>query len=201
MNRRQGAEDYLRLIDKIRGALSGAVIRSTFLVGFPGETDEDFAALLNFQQKAAIDWLGVFSYSREEDTPAYTMKERVIKKTAAARKNALETAQIPLSEARQQRFVGQTLTVLVEEVFLNESDGESNEMYEMSNDNDGVPDENSDRRNSDRWNSGLYLGRIYAQAPEVDGAVILSSDQALAPGTFVRATISGRAGFDLQAGV
>jgi len=167
MNRRGSADRYLALIADIRSRLPGAVIRSTFLVGFPGEGEADFEALLAFQQAARLDWLGVFAYSREEDTPAYGLKNRVAKKTAAGRKRSIEAAQVPISEARMEAFVGRTLDVLVEEVVQNEE--------------------------------GLYLGRAYCQAPEVDGATVLSADQALAPGTVVRAKVFARAGFDLDA--
>ncbi|MFA6506359.1 MAG: 30S ribosomal protein S12 methylthiotransferase RimO, partial [Treponemataceae bacterium] len=79
MNRSGDAQTYLKLIADIRAALPEATIRSTFLVGFPGETEEDFNALLDFQRKACIDWLGAFTYSREEGTVAYDMRGRVTK--------------------------------------------------------------------------------------------------------------------------
>ena len=66
MNRRGTAEGYLALLETIRRRLPAAVIRSTFLLGFPGETEDDFAALLAFQEQARPDWLGCFTYSREE---------------------------------------------------------------------------------------------------------------------------------------
>jgi ribosomal protein S12 methylthiotransferase len=122
MNRRGNADSYLELISAIRSRLSCAVIRSTFLVGFPGETDEDFEALLDCQDKARLDWLGCFIYSREEDTPAYSMKKRVPKNIAARRKNCLEERQIPITEERLNRFVGRSFTVLVEEA-LDREDG------------------------------------------------------------------------------
>jgi len=82
MGRRGSAETYLELIERIRAELPLSMIRSTFLVGFPGETEADFAALLDFQSEAQLDWLGAFAYSREEDTPAYSMKNRVPKSVA-----------------------------------------------------------------------------------------------------------------------
>ena len=115
MNRSGSAEAYLELLGDIRSAVPAAVIRSTFLVGFPGEHDDDFAALRRFQESARLDWLGAFAYSREEDTPAYSMKDRVPRRTAAARKAEIEDAQRPITEAALQRFVGSTQTVLVEE--------------------------------------------------------------------------------------
>ncbi len=113
---RFGSEDrYLELIEHIRSALPDAMIRSTFLIGFPGETDEDFAILQDFQQKARLDWLGSFTYSREEDTPAYSMPGRVPKKVALTRQKQIEEAQGTITAQRLQRFVGQELEILVEE--------------------------------------------------------------------------------------
>ncbi len=117
MNRRGSMKTYLELIAKIRNELPQTMIRSTFLVGFPGETEEDFEMLLQFQQEAALDWLGAFAYSREENTPAYTMKPRVPKAVAHARKAAVEEAQIPITAARLARFVGAEDTFIVEEAF------------------------------------------------------------------------------------
>ncbi len=167
MNRRGDADTYLRLIGDIRSALPGATIRSTFLVGFPGETEEDFALLADFQRMAEIDWLGAFTYSREEGTAAYGMKGRVGKKIAEDRKRRIEEAQIPITEARMDRFVGAALKVLIEEAVEGEE--------------------------------GLYLGRAASQAPEVDGATVVSSAAALSPGSFVDAKVFRRAGFDLDA--
>ena len=109
------AERYLGLLSDIRSALPDAVIRSTFLVGFPGESDDEFAELRAFQDAARVDWLGAFSYSREEDTPAYSMPGRVSKRVAAARKKAVEDAQRPITEASLGRFVDTAQTALVEE--------------------------------------------------------------------------------------
>jgi ribosomal protein S12 methylthiotransferase len=167
MNRRGGADAYLKLVDSIRERLPSAVIRSTFLLGFPGESEEDFETLLRFQEEARLDWLGCFTWSREEDTPAFSMKGRVAKKLALERKRIVMERQIPITERRMDRFIGRELTVLVEEAL--EGGGET-----------------------------LYLGRSYAQAPEVDGAVVISSGKTLQTGSFVRGRIHGRAGFDLE---
>ena len=115
MNRRGNAETYLGLIKIIRQSFGDAVIRSTFLTGFPGETEEDFFALLDFQEKASLDWAGCFAYSREEDTPSYSMKPQVPKKTANARKKIIEERQIPITEKQMDRFIGRTFDILVEE--------------------------------------------------------------------------------------
>jgi ribosomal protein S12 methylthiotransferase len=167
MNRRGNAEGYLSLIRHIRETLPGAVIRATFLVGFPGETAGDFRELLEFQEKAELDWAGAFCYSREEGTAAYTMKGRVPKKTAAERKKIVEERQTVISERRMEAFVGRETDVLVEE----QIDGEE----------------------------GLYLGRLPCQAPEIDGAAVISSTRELLPGSLLPARIFARAGLDLEA--
>jgi ribosomal protein S12 methylthiotransferase len=190
MNRRGGAETYLRLLDTIREALPDAVIRSTFLAGFPGETEEDFDRLLDFQKKAEFDWLGVFSYSREEDTPAYAMKGRVPKKIAALRKRMVEETQIPISEARMERFIGRTLEVLVEE--------ELSSPGAAINEHDGPGVAAAVGSGGEGPGQGLYLGRLYCQAPEVDGAAVITSSGALVPGSVVRCRVTGQAGIDLE---
>ncbi len=115
MGRRPDASRNLDLLVEIRARVPGAVIRSTFLTGFPGETDDDFDRLLEFQERARLDWLGVFTYSREEDTPAYGMKDRVTRALAEERKSELERRQIPITAAALDSWVGTCLDVLGEE--------------------------------------------------------------------------------------
>jgi ribosomal protein S12 methylthiotransferase len=115
MGRRADPARNLELLREIRARLPGAVIRSTFLVGFPGETDADFDALCAFQDQARLDWLGAFSYSREEDTPAFGMSGRVSAAAAEARRSAIEGRQVPITERALDSHLGKTLDVLVEE--------------------------------------------------------------------------------------
>ncbi len=166
MGRRGDGEEYLKLISLIRNTLPGAVIRSTFLVGFPGETKEDFKELVDFQKRAELDWLGVFTYSREEGTPAYGFRKRVPEKVALSRKSEIERLQVGISERRLERFVGANLDILVEEEVREE---------------------------------GLFIGRAYIDAPEVDGAVVFRTSSSVRPGELIRCRITGRAGFDLEA--
>ena len=168
-----GAEKHLRLLETIRGRLPRAVIRSTFLPGFPGETEEDFAALLDFQEKAKLDWLGCFTYSREEGTAAYSMKGRVPAKIAAARKQTIEERQIPITERNMERFVGEMLEVLLEERI--DSAAAEGEIF--------------------------WLGRLYCQAPDIDGAAVISGagGENLRAGSLVRCKVIARRGFDLEA--
>jgi ribosomal protein S12 methylthiotransferase len=168
MNRRGNTEQYLELLKTIHTRLPSAVIRSTFLIGFPGETEEDFAQLLDFQEKDALDWLGCFTYYREEDTAAFSMKKRVSKKTAGIRKQIIEERQVKITEKNMERFVGQNLEVLIEEQF----------------------DSDNDER--------FILGRLYCQAPEIDGATVIT-DSDRKPGDFVPCKVTARRGFDLTA--
>ncbi|MDR2181252.1 MAG: 30S ribosomal protein S12 methylthiotransferase RimO [Treponema sp.] len=176
MGRSGSAETYLALLDTIRKRLPSAVIRSTFLVGFPGETEADFERLLDFQHKARFDWLGVFAYSREEGTAACGLKGRVGKKIAVERKARVEEAQGPVSEKQSERFVGRGLEVLVEEKITAGGAGESS--------------------------ADIYLGRLYCHAPEVDGAAVIEtgpvSRRGIVPGGLYPCTVTGRAGFDLR---
>jgi ribosomal protein S12 methylthiotransferase len=177
MNRRLNARDYLKLIETIRRKLEDAVIRSTFMTGFPGETGEDFALLLDFQEKAELTWLGCFAYSREENTQAYAMKGRVARKTAAERKRLVEERQIPITEKAMDSFVGRVFEVLVEEKFEPPASPGSED----------PPGEDA-----------LYLGRLPCQAPEVDGAVVIISSHPLELGEMVPCRVVSRSGFDLE---
>jgi ribosomal protein S12 methylthiotransferase len=168
MGRIGNRETYLRLLERIRAALPEAVIRTTFMTGFPGERKSDFEELLRFQREAAFDWAGVFVFSREEGTRAAGMRgpigDRLAGPGAEKRKRRLEEQQQRITEERMERFAGRDLRVLVEEQ---------------------VPEE------------PLALGRAFLHAPEVDGAaVILSSDYA--PGRVVSCTALRRNGIDLE---
>jgi ribosomal protein S12 methylthiotransferase len=182
MNRSLTAASYLSLIETIRHCLPDAAIRSTFMTGFPGETEEDFAALLDFQEKASLDWAGCFAYSREENTPAYIMKGRVAKKTAAGRKQLVEQRQVPITERQMDRFIGRVFDVLVEERFKAPAASASGE----ENIADGTEE------------ADLYLGRLPCQAPEVDGSAVIFSRRFLEPGSLVPCKVIIRAGFDLE---
>jgi ribosomal protein S12 methylthiotransferase len=127
----------------VRSALPDAVIRSTFLTGYPGENDRDFEDLLSFQQEAQFDWLGVFTYSPEEGTRGYREQRergRVPVGVARERKTEIERRQTLISERLLGRFAGRTMRVLVEEDVKGEA---------------------------------LSFARAYLQAPEVDGTVVV----------------------------
>ncbi|HUV07179.1 MAG TPA: radical SAM protein [Spirochaetia bacterium] len=120
MGRKGSSDTYLELVRRIRDSVPNAVIRSTFLVGFPGETESDFESLMDFQSKAQLDWLGIFVYSPEEGTPAFKMDGSVRRETAEERRSCLERAQIAITNRRLDRLVGESFPVLIEEPVLKE---------------------------------------------------------------------------------
>lgn len=114
MKRGGSVASYLRLFDRLRSAMPDVAIRTTFLVGFPGEDDAAFENLSRFVNEARFDRLGVFEYSPEEGTPGFDMEPRVPKRAAAQRRRRLMELQQPISLARNAALVGREADVLVE---------------------------------------------------------------------------------------
>ena len=123
MNRTGSFKEYTALVKKIRRKLPKAVLRTTFLTGFPGETEEAAENTARFLEEIKPDWSGCFPYSREEDTPAYSFKERVPARTARARAARLEELQTAITAERLNRYVGQEVNVLVEELITDSDEG------------------------------------------------------------------------------
>jgi len=172
MKRGGTPELFLRLIDKARAAVPGIVIRTSFIVGFPGETDEDFLILENFVRTARIDWLGVFSYSDEEGAAAFNLESalKVPKRTIESRRRQLMKLQQKISAKSRAAWVGREFDVLVE--------GESEET-EL-----------------------LWEGRTLLHAPEIDGKVFINDfgpHETLVPGTFYLAQITESHDYDIVA--
>ncbi len=115
MRRGLSKKRTIELIERIRQAVPGIVLRSTFIVGFPGETDEDFEELIDFLQTYRIERVGAFLYSHEEGTAAYQMKDNIPRRIKKARYDALMTHQQTISLAFNQSLVGQVLPVLIDE--------------------------------------------------------------------------------------
>lgn len=114
MGRKSRKTELLEVIGKLRGAIPDIALRTTLIVGFPGETEEDFEELKSFVSEVAFDRLGVFEYSREEGTPAYGMKNQVHHSTKARRKREILTLQNEISERLCRGFTGRRLKVIVE---------------------------------------------------------------------------------------
>jgi ribosomal protein S12 methylthiotransferase len=103
-----------RLIEKIRERVPGVTIRSSFIVGFPGETDEDFRELLTFLTEIRLNHVGIFKYSREENSAAFDYADQIDDETKAARFRETMSLQQKLSHELNQELVGQELEVLLE---------------------------------------------------------------------------------------
>ena len=182
MNRTGSFDEYVKLIDTIRKELPESAIRTTFLTGFPGETDEAAENTKRFLERIEPHWSGCFAYSREEDTPAYNYKKRVSKKIAQERAQNLENIQSQITLKKLEKYIGQETSVLVEEVIRNDAD------Y------------------SEDSSEGLAIGRAWFQAPEVDGCVVIRYDlddqkmkDSVQEGNVVTVKILSVTGVDLDA--
>ena len=115
MNRKSDGNSIRKTIEKIRKEIPDVVIRTTVMVGFPGETKEDFDELYNFIKEAKFDKLGAFSYSKEEGTPAARIKDQVHPMTKKSRYNKIMALQAEVSEENEKKYIGKELEVILEE--------------------------------------------------------------------------------------
>ena len=114
MKRGSHGEYFLRLLEKVRQTIPGVAIRTSMIVGFPGETDQDFETLCDFVQAAQFDRLGVFSYSDEDTSASFALDAKVEAKTIYNRKRHLMALQRKISRARNRALIGREVSVLIE---------------------------------------------------------------------------------------
>jgi ribosomal protein S12 methylthiotransferase len=114
MKRGSHGDFFLKLLERIRATISGVAIRTSMIVGFPGETEADFDILCDFVKAAQFDRLGVFSYSDEETSASFHLDAKVDGRTIHNRKRKLMALQRRVSQARNRRMIGQEVDVLVE---------------------------------------------------------------------------------------
>ena len=198
MNRKNSAACYKDLVKNIRAQFPAAALRTTFLAGFPGETEEAAQNTLQFLDAIQPDWSGAFAYSREDDTPAALMKKQVTKKVAAARVKALQDAQEKIT---QKRLAGRVLKnkkrleydVLVEEIVDNPRKGSQGQ-------------EDAAFGADDSSSASYAIGRAWFQAPEVDGNIVIEYDAddkkaaaKIKPGAVVRVRAIAVSGVDIYA--
>ena len=119
MHRRNTKEEAYELLRKLKGRCKDIAIRSTFIVGFPGETEEDFKQIEELVSTGLIDYAGFFAYSREKGTLAYKMKDQVPYKIKKAREKVLSKMQSEIIEKRHNTYVGKTLSVIYEGIDYN----------------------------------------------------------------------------------
>lgn len=161
MHRGTTRERLRRLLLGLRERIPGVTLRTTFLIGFPGETERDFADLLRLVEEVRFERIGVFAFSPQEGTPAGTMRRRPGRAVVEERMRRLRALADEISLAANSARIGSTATVLVE----------------------GAD------------HAGRLFGRTEADAPEVDGLVLLSG--AAEPGAFVEALVTGATPHDL----
>jgi len=142
MNRKTNREDIEALIATIRQRIPDAAIRTTLIVGFPGETRDQFLELEEFVKSAEFERLGVFTYSEEEDTPAYRLPDKIEEDEKKHRRDRLMLIQQELVLKNNQKRVGQVLDVVIDEAY--DTDTYVGRSYMDSPDIDGVVYVNSD---------------------------------------------------------
>lgn len=174
MGRKVTKKDILSLILKLRKNIPSISIRSSLIVGSPGETEKDFRELMGFIKDIKFERLGIFIYSREEDTPAYNFKGQVSDKIKKERFDQAMLLQQEVAKEVNAKFLGKTLEVLIEEQ---------------------LKDEHPLGRHT-------YIGRTYADAPEVDGQVFVRCRGGVTPpllkvGNFVDVKITDTLEYDL----
>ena len=166
MNRRDDYTYLKNLMQHIREKVPGVVLRTTFITGFPGETEEDFAELTRLVKEVRFERLGCFTYSREDDTPAYDMPDQIDEETKRRRADIVMTEQLAIAEEFARSLIGRELEVVV----------------------DGLDEE-----------SGIYYGRSYMDAPDIDTRVYFDSPYEHEIGEYVTVTVTDSRGYDLMA--
>lgn len=164
MKRPGNTEKHLSLIDRIRGLEPEAALRSSFIVGFPGETDDDVEMLADFLAEATLDWAGFFPYSAEPGTPAATMGDQVPRELAMERLRHLSRIQDELTEERNSSWVGRTDRVLIDQVEDGVPVGRS---HRQAPEIDGVV--RLDRGNVGNWVDVEYVA---AYGPDMEAVAV-----------------------------
>lgn len=168
MGRKTNKRDICNLISRLRKEIPGLAVRTTFIVGFPGETDKEFKELADFIKEARFERLGVFEYSREEGTPAHNFKNQISDNVKKERFDALMRLQQEISKEVNAGYMGKELEVLI--------------------------DEPANRQTGKLYN---YTGRTEYDAPEVDGNCFVRTKKQHKPGDFVKVKIVDTLEYDL----
>jgi ribosomal protein S12 methylthiotransferase len=189
--RRETSQDYIvDLIRRIRAGIPGIALRTTFIVGFPGETEEYFAALLDFIRTTKFERMGVFTYSHEEGTRAANMGSQLSEKIKKRRRDLAMAEQLKVSREISQSFVGRELRVLVEKKAGPSDLTQAN----ISSWEHGLIRTGS----AEALQGSYYVGRGEADAPDIDGRIYVKSLK-LKTGEFLPVKIIGHTDYDLVA--
>ena len=178
MRRRSTSASIKDTIARLRSAIPDIHIRTTFITGFPGETESDFEKLADFAEETRFERLGVFAYSREEGTPAGDMECQIDEEIKAERADYIMRHQVDISREINEDKIGSIMEILVE----------------------GVDDENGYGADSGNSEGAAYIGRTEYDAPEIDGNVIFTvseRSEPLKPGDFVKVRIDDAFDYDL----
>jgi len=114
MKRGSGGELFLRSIEKMRRTIPDLTLRSSFIVGFPGETEKEFDELCNFVRAAQLDWVGAFGYSDEEGAAAFALEEKLSQREIESRRKTLMGIQKKISRSKKKSLIGREFDLLLE---------------------------------------------------------------------------------------
>ena len=206
MNRKTTKNSIINLIEKLRKEIPNVIIRSTLMVGFPGETDEDFKELCDFVKWAKFDKLGCFSYSKEEGTVAAKMQEQVKANIKKSRYNEIMSIQQKVSNENLKNKIGKVYKALIEDAFVAEDKVEDNVKDNKNNKNNENDDKSKEKNSRNNANDQVvFVGRTYMDVPEIDGNVYVTADEKdlnkVEINNFVNCKITGVKGYDLIAKV
>jgi ribosomal protein S12 methylthiotransferase len=191
--RRETSQQYIvDLIKKIRAGIPGIALRTTFIVGFPGETEASFNTLLNFVRETKFERLGVFTYSQEDGTRAGAMAGQISEKVKQKRRELVMAAQHKIAKQVSEHFVGSEIKVLVEGA-ANEKQLQSANVSSWEH---GLIRE-AETQNSKFKIKNYLVGRGEADAPDIDGRIYIRGK--LPVGEFAKVRIIGHTDYDLIA--
>jgi ribosomal protein S12 methylthiotransferase len=190
--RRETSQQYIvELLRRIRSGVPGITLRTTFIVGFPGETDAYFETLLDFLRATRFERMGVFAYSQEEGTRAGKMAGQLSDKLKRKRRDRAMEVQHEIAVAVSESFVGRTIRVLVEK----EASAQEMKSARISSWEHGLV--RGAEEHATRLKGRYLVARGEADAPDIDGRVYVRGD--LPPGEFARVRIVGHTDYDLIA--
>ncbi len=176
MGRRTTKEELTIMINKLRREIPDIALRTTLITGFPGETEENHEEVKAFVKEMGFERLGVFTYSKEEDTPAAKMPSQIRKPVKVKRQKEIMELQQSIAFEKSEEKIGDRLKVLIE---------------------GKLPDESLDDYGMDSGN--VYIGRTYMDAPNVDGYIFIPTRAMIMSGEFVEAVVTEARGYDLVA--
>ncbi|MFA6848706.1 MAG: radical SAM protein, partial [Lachnospiraceae bacterium] len=177
MGRRTTRAELEEIIGKLRNKIPDICIRTTLITGFPGETDADQKKLVAFVKKMKFDRLGVFTYSKEDGTPAAKMKPQIRASVKKHHRDEIMSLQQEIAFRKARKMKGQILEAIVE---------------------GRLADDGTDSGRADKWHE-IYTARTYRDAPDVDGMLFIEAEPGteLMTGDFVTVMIIGADGYDL----